>query len=74
MPPWELKAIEYIVGAVLLGLALVVSTDPDDLCHPRLGPPRLIFHVVKADMTVDRGGFDVCLNDNLEWGHAPDRP
>lgn len=31
MPPWELKAVEYIVGTVLLGLALVFATD-DEYC------------------------------------------
>ena len=32
MPPWELKAVEYIVGAVLLGLALVFATDDGPVC------------------------------------------
>ena len=27
MPPWELKALEYTIGAVLLGLAFVVTTE-----------------------------------------------
>jgi len=31
MPPRELKAVEYIVGAVLLGLALIFATD-DEYC------------------------------------------
>ncbi len=52
MPPWELKALEYIVGAVLLGLALVVSTDADPLCSE-----------VKTRDT-SYGTVEVCVNDD----------
>ena len=52
MPPWELKALEYIVGAVLLGLALVVSTDADPLCS----------EVKTRDASY--GTVEVCVNDD----------
>lgn len=32
MPEWELRALEYIVGAVLLGLVFVVATSSKPLC------------------------------------------
>ena len=69
MPPWELQAVEYIVGAVLLGLALVVATDPDHLCDARPDPYRRtqVYSAVEANMTAERAvakGFDVCVNDN----------
>ena len=68
MPPWELKALEYIVGAVLLGLALVVSTDADPLCKEGATRDRTIFPAgdVRPDIRIYGRNLtiDVCVNDN----------
>lgn len=55
MPPWELQALEYIVGAVLLGLALMVSTDAEPLCGAYPDDFR-------RDTTF--GPVEVCTNDD----------
>ena len=56
-----LKALEYIVGAVLLGLALVVSTDPDHLCSE-----VRIRHVYDSQWSgpLYDDAVEVCVNDD----------
>ncbi len=66
MPPWELQALEYIVGAVLLGLALVVSTDADPLCSEVRTRHVDVFPAGDTRTGIYGGNrtIDVCVNDD----------
>ncbi|MDE2695418.1 MAG: hypothetical protein OXH97_02745 [Chloroflexota bacterium] len=44
MPPWELQALEYIVGAVLLGLVFIVTTEAPYCKEDDPWNNRIVFH------------------------------
>ena len=54
VPEWELRALEYIVGAVLLGLVFVVTTSSKPLC-PLDNPWSLAYNDPKQSGFIIQG-------------------